>query len=89
MQKYSKEREITNFPQQIYVREGERPTIKSLFEGLGVGDTLHIDYSSKLHNAIKQECFRQNEIARALGGELNMNFRTARKGGEILIYRLK
>ena len=89
MQKYSKEREITNFPQHIYVRDGERPTVKSLFEGLRVGDTLHIGYSAKLHNAIKQECFRQNEIARALGGELNLSYRTARRGDEILIYKLK
>ena len=50
---------------------------------------VHIPYERKLHNAIKQECLRQNDIARAVGGELNINFRTKKKGDEILIYRLK
>lgn len=81
--------EKTTPTHHLYVKDGERPTVKSLFESLGVGDTLHIKYEPKLLGAIRQECFRQNEIARAIGGELNIFFRTSQKGGEILIFRLK
>lgn len=73
----------------IHVKNSERPTIKSLFDCLEVGDTLCMDYDSKVHAGIKQECYRQNEIARAVGGELNLFFRTAKKNNHILIYRLK
>lgn len=73
----------------IKVKSGECPTIKSLFECLGVGDTLVLPYERKRLAAVRQECFRQNEIARALGGRLNLFFRTMRLGDEILIYKLK
>ena len=89
MQKYLKDINSPNFLQEIFVKNEERPTVKSLFEGLDVGALLHIGYEAKLHNAIKQECHRQNEIARAVGGALNLFFRTTRKGNEILIFRLK
>lgn len=89
MQSNEKEIECANFPKEIFVKDGERPTVKSLFEGLDAGQLLHIPYERKLHNAIKQECLRQNDIARAVGGELDINFRTKKKGDEILIYRLK
>ncbi len=89
MQSNIKEIECANFPKEIFVKDEERPTVRSLFEGLEAGQLLHINYERKLHNAIKQECLRQNDIARAVGGELNINYRTKRKGNEILIYRLK
>lgn len=89
MQNNTKENKNQNFLQEIFVKNEERPTVKSLFKGLEVGTLLHIGYEEKLHNHIKQECHRQNEIARALGGELNLFYRTSRKGDEILIYRLK
>ncbi len=73
----------------IQVKKDERPTIKSLFDCLEVGDTLSIDYDFRVHAAVRQECFRQNEIARAVGGEMNLFFRTAKKGDQTLIYRLK
>lgn len=38
----------TTPPHHLYVKEGERPTVKSLFESLGGGDTLHIGYEPKL-----------------------------------------
>ena len=69
MQRYNKQRNSPKNIHNIYVKKGERPTIKSLFECLAVGDYLHINHDARLYNAIKQECFRQNEIARAVGGE--------------------
>lgn len=89
MQSNENKTECANFPKEIFVKDDECPTIKSLFTSLEVGQLLHIKYEEKRHNAIKQECSRQNEIARAVGGELNINFRTKRSGDEILIYRLK
>lgn len=89
MQNYIKENENQNFLQEIFVKSEERPTVKSLFKSLEVGTLLHIAYEESLHNHIKQECHRQNEIARAVGGELNLFYRTKRSGDEILIYRLK
>lgn len=87
MQSYKKERQLQNNC-HLYVKDGERPRIKCLFTCLQVGTYLHIKYDAKLHNAIKQEAFRQNEIARAIGGELNIKYRTKRVGDEILILRL-
>lgn len=89
MQRYNKQRNSPKNIHNIYVKKGERPTIKSLFECLSVGDYLHINHDARLYNAIKQECFRQNEIARAVGGELNIRFRTKKLCDEILILRLK
>ena len=89
MQSNVKETDFANIPKEIFVKDGERPTVRSLFESLEAGQLLHITYERKLHNAIKQECLRQNDIARAVGGELDINFRTKKKGDEILIYRLK
>ena len=89
MQSNTKETECANFPKEIFVKDGERPTVREMFEVLKVGQLLHITYERKLHNAIKQECLRQNDLARAVGGELNINYRTKKKDNEILIYRLK
>lgn len=89
MQNNVKQNKNQNFLQEIFVKNEERPTVRSLFKALEVGTLLHIGYEEKLHNHIKLECHRQNEIARAIGGELNLFFRTKRNGDEILIYRLK
>jgi len=89
MQSNVKETESANFPREIFVKIEERPTVKSMFTSLEVGQLLHVPYDEKLHNAIKQECKRQNDLARAVGGELDINYRTKKSGDEILIYRLK
>lgn len=89
MQSNEKEIENTNFSREIFVKSGERPTVRSMFTSLEAGQLLHVPYEEKLHNAIKQECLRQNDLARAVGGELDINYRTKRSGDEILIYRLK
>ena len=73
---------------EIFLKDGERPSVKSMFQAIPVGGILRV-YDLTLRRAIAQECFRQNEIARAIGGELNLFFRTKKKNDHIIIYRLK
>ena len=89
MQNYIKESNSQKKYKHFFVKDGERPTVRSLFDCLNAGDLLHINYDSKLHNAIKQEAFRQNECARFEHDIFFVKFRTKRLGDEIIIQRLQ